>query len=240
MPEPIAICIEDLQAQGAQPRFIRCVAISGALPGLGIRRDGQIAWEDPELLAFELWVSQDERLILRRPVGAIPVRVHRAGRFVDAPFGKPVVLIDQDQVTFGTKHCRIHVHGLAQAVHAPSPIIEERSSRSGAKIAAALAMGAAALGCQKIDVLSHPPEPLPAKSASTLVVDSGDAVDAGAEDAPEGLQEASSDARGNGTTADEVSDASIGADAGIRKDGGVRAVPTIDVRNHPPKPVMRK
>ena len=49
-------------------------------------------------MTCELWVSADDRLILYRPEGADAVAVSRAGRSLDVPSGKPVVLIDQDQI----------------------------------------------------------------------------------------------------------------------------------------------
>ena len=227
MPEPLAICIEDLDAPAKGRRYIRCVALPGGTPGLAVTPEARILWKEEGDQAFQLWISADDRLILLRPEGAPPVRVERAGRGVDAPVGKPVVLIDQDLVTVGSKHLRIHVHGVAEVVHAPSAL---RSRLAGAaRLAAAAALGAAAIGC-KIDIRDHPPEP-----AYVPAPDSGDAggppdadaaeeaeAEAGIEDAPaEGLP-------------DSIADA---AEGGARKADASKT--PIEVRVHPPKPVTR-
>jgi len=36
--------------------------------------------------------------------------------------GKPVVLVDQDQIEIGLQRLRIHIHGEAAVVAAPSPL----------------------------------------------------------------------------------------------------------------------
>lgn len=166
MPTPIALCIEDLTSGNAGPAFMRCVAVAGRQPGLGLDAAGDIAWKDPARLACELWVSADDCLILYRPGGASPVAVHRAGRSLDVPFGKPVVVIDQDEVTVGGRRLRLHVHGVAPAVIAPSPLVQEPSLANRiARAAAVVAIGsAAATGC--IDVRDKPPEPGPGEQST--------------------------------------------------------------------------
>ena len=72
LPPAHAICLEDLQARSESERYLRCVALPGRQPGLGIRADGTVLWKADAALACELWVSADERLIAYRPMGAPP------------------------------------------------------------------------------------------------------------------------------------------------------------------------
>ena len=48
--------------------------------------------------------------------------MQRAGRRLQVPFGKPVVLLDQDQVEAAGRSLRVHVHGAARAIHSPEPL----------------------------------------------------------------------------------------------------------------------
>jgi len=173
MPEPIALCIEDLDAVDEDRRYLRCVALTGRQPGLRLDDRGGAHWCSPgEPAACELWVSADQRLILFRPEEDGPVvRVTRGGRGLEVPAGKPVVLIDQDGVEVGGRRLRIHVHGVAPAVSAPDYLVPERrgSGRLMRAAAAALALGAAvgAGGCKRVEVRDTPPsvEPVPEKVA---------------------------------------------------------------------------
>jgi len=111
----------------------------------------------------ELWVSADDRLILYRPEGADAVAVSRAGRSLDVPYEKPVVLIDQDQIAVGGRQLRVHVHGEAPAVSAPSALAPQQGALSGlaraAAVAATIGVAAVAGGCgKKIEVRDEPPK----------------------------------------------------------------------------------
>jgi hypothetical protein len=176
LPEPIALCLEDLDAPTDSPRYLQCVAIAGTEPGLTLSSEGAAHWKQPaqQDVACELWVSQDERLILFRPEGtsADPVVLWRGGRSLTIPEGKPVVLVDQDQLQVGPRRLRLHLHGEAPAVHPPTPFVpeQEEAPESGAGRAArvaatALAIGAAVGvgGCKKepekvIEVRDRPPK----------------------------------------------------------------------------------
>ncbi len=161
---PIAICLEDLDAGPDQPRYLQCVALGGDRPGLAFDPGGQGTWQrgqGDDLV--EICVSADQRLILYRQARSIAARVARAGRTLEVPVGKPVVLVDQDQLTLGTpssatRTMRLHLHGEAPAVTAPrwldpaeleaaepDPSEGQRPSRagrrSGVAAAAALALG---------------------------------------------------------------------------------------------------
>jgi hypothetical protein len=153
MPEPLAICIEDLDPRTPGDRYLRCVAIVGRRPGLRVDRTGRVLWESDEAVACELWVSADDRLILYRPEGAAAVVCRREGRSLAVPAAKPIVLLDQDRIDVGTRRLRVHVHGTAPAVVPPS-LLPVRSGTGAGRVAAAaaIALGAAvgAADCKKV------------------------------------------------------------------------------------------
>jgi len=172
VPRPIALCLEDLAAASAASRYLCCVALPGRQAGLRLGVDGAVRWLGDDPSALELWVSADEQLILYRPAGAAPVRVSRGGRALDAPVEKPVVLLHLDEVEAAGRQLRVHVHGDAPAIVAPSyfapeppdadsPAGESSGAGRAARIAAAaLAIGAAvgSGGCtRKVEVRNQPP-----------------------------------------------------------------------------------
>ena len=163
MPKPLAICIEELDSSEA--KYIRCVALPGRQPGLRLDKTAQVLWQSDDGVSCELWVSADERLILFRPEGADSVVLDRAGRTLDVPYGKPVVVIDQDQVSVGGRRVRIHFHGEAPSVTAPSPLPSRSQplGRLARTLAATAILGAtvAASGCaeQPLEVRITPPQP---------------------------------------------------------------------------------
>ena len=116
MPKPLAICLENLDPRKTGHRYTRCTALVGRQPGLRVDDGGRIQWEEEGHTAVEIWVSQDDRLILYRPSGGAPVVVRRGGRSLDVPVDKPVVVLDQDLFTVGDNEYRIHVQGVAPAV----------------------------------------------------------------------------------------------------------------------------
>lgn len=177
-PTPLAICIEDLDAPD-EHAYLQCVALVGRQPGLRLDAAGEVSWIEasvgPASLAAELWVSLDQQLILYRPATAAPVRVRRSGRSLDAPFEKPVVLLDGDELDVGQRSLRVHVHGETIHSHAPQIFVpepapappQEHVGTAVRATAAALALGAvvgAGAGCpKKVEVREHPPamEPVP-------------------------------------------------------------------------------
>jgi len=125
MPRSLSLCIECLWVvEGEDRPLMRCTAMPGGQPGLGLDADGNIRWLASAGLACELWVSADDRLIALRPVGAPALSVGRAGRWIDAPEGKPVVLLDQDQIRLGARVFRVHIHGETDSVQEPAPLWE--------------------------------------------------------------------------------------------------------------------
>jgi hypothetical protein len=155
MPEPKEICVEDLRSATPDARYLRCVALAGRDPGLRVDARGRVLWKSDETVACELWVSLDDRLVLYRPDGGAPVRLTRAGRSLDVPFDRPVILVDQDELHVGGRDLRVHVHGVASAVHAPEHV-SPGMLRAARALGAAAAVGAAAAACGPND---RPPQP---------------------------------------------------------------------------------
>jgi multiple sugar transport system substrate-binding protein len=183
MSKPLAICIEDLDAQSQSSRYIRCVALPGRQPGLRLDEAGRVLWQSDDDVSCELWVSADERLILYRPQAGTPATLHRAGRSLDVPCSKPVVVIDQDEIDVGSRRLRVHVHGAAPAVAAPSFLTATYTRRTalamgaGATAAAAISTIAATAGCTAtptIEVRDYPPLPTlpepPAPEPETVTI----------------------------------------------------------------------
>ena len=178
MPKPLSICIEDLGAANEEERYTRCVALPGGQPGLGLDPAGHVLWQTGCPVACELWISADDKLILRRPDGAPVVRVSRLGRSIEAPFGKPVVLLDQDEIDVSGRGFRVHVHGEAQAVHPPTPLRQKLKRAAG--IAAAVALSAAPVAASEpVEVRDHPPKPAPDYRAPPPVPPATEKPDAG-------------------------------------------------------------
>jgi len=143
MPMPVEICVEDLDRSTEDERYIRCVVLPGGEPGLALDREGDVRWMPEEPADYGLWVSEDDRLVLLRGEGAGPVTVSRAARSVEAPFGKPVVLLDQDLLLVNGRRLRIHIHGLAEQIHEPEPLGRGALARMARAAATAVALGAA-------------------------------------------------------------------------------------------------
>ncbi len=146
-PKPIALCLEHLADDPTQT-YLRCVALVGRQPGLRIDAQGQVLWRDDQNVACELCVSLDQHLILLRPAQGTAVQVSRAGRSLDVPAEKPVLLLDGDEISVGAQRFRVHVHGEAPTITAPSPLVWQPPSVSK-KVAAMVALGAAVAGCDE-------------------------------------------------------------------------------------------
>lgn len=147
-PRSLAICLENVEAQRHDRRYLRCVALPGGQPGVTLGEAGQLHWlSDVPAGACELWVAMDEALIARRPKDAITVRLLRAGRSLELPADKPVVLLQDDELVLAGLRLRVHVHGFVDAVSAPEwfvpPLSHGRRGARAVSTAAALAFGAA-------------------------------------------------------------------------------------------------
>jgi hypothetical protein len=162
MVKPMAICLEDLDAASEAVKYLRCVALPGRQPGLRLDETGSVLWQAGDVPACELWVSADDRLILYRQGGMAPVVLRRGGRSLALPHGKPVVVLDGDEIDIGSRHLRIHVHGEAAAIAAPSPLPARSplGSRLAQTVATAALLGAVAStgGCTEVEVRETVPE----------------------------------------------------------------------------------
>ena len=160
MPKPLAICIEDLDAQSKTGKYVRCVALPGRQPGLRLDGAGRVVWRSDDGASCELWVSADGRLALYRQEGMGRVTLHRAGRCLDVPNAKPVIIIDQDRIDVGSRHLRVHVHGEAPSVAAPSPLPSRPRpfGRLAQAVTTAAVIGAVvtAGGCTDVDIWATP------------------------------------------------------------------------------------
>ncbi|MFH2004978.1 MAG: hypothetical protein ABI333_00195 [bacterium] len=145
---PLEICLEELFHAEQDERYVRCVALPGGEPGLALDREGAVQWmvEQPE--HFGLWVTGDNQLALLRGAKAGPATVQRAGRAVEAPVGKPVILLDQDELIIDGRRLRLHVHGETDAVWEPERMSGSALGRivRAAAAAATLALGGGAAG----------------------------------------------------------------------------------------------
>lgn len=155
----MVVCVEDL----ASGSILRCVALEGRGPGLGISPTGEVVWKEPGPIAFLLCVASDGRLVLLRPQGAPGSSVHRAGRSVDAGEEAPVFLVSGDEVEVGGRRLRIHQHGTTKRVFSPTLL-------SRATIAA-MVLAAASPGCKLIEVRDQPPVAYDSDSGSYDVPD---------------------------------------------------------------------
>ncbi len=148
MPQSLHLCLEDCHAVHQSVRFLRCTALVGRQPGLAVDLAGQVIWQAAVPVYFELWVSGDDRLICFRPAGSSEgAIVHREGRSVRVPEGKPVVVLDGDEVEIPGRRFRLHLHGPAAAASAPTWFVPDTSGPGRlAKLAAGAAMTLSALG----------------------------------------------------------------------------------------------
>lgn len=142
---PLAICMECLDDHSAQRRYLQCVTVPGGGQHgekvLLIDDEGALRWEELSAgrSACELWSSSEQRVALLRRPGAVEVKVLRGDRSAQAPLGKPVLLLDQDELEIeGTKRLvryRLHIHGAAEEVYAPRWYEPEGISESEAEVA---------------------------------------------------------------------------------------------------------
>lgn len=186
MPISMEICLEELDRAEEDECIVRCVAMPGGEPGLSLDREGGVRWMSEEPGACGLWVSADDRLILRRTEGSVPVTVERGDRSLDAPVDRPVVLLHGDILRIEGRRLQVHFHGETEEIHEP-----ERLSRSSlgrmaqaAAAAAALALGAVSAWAAgtgevaprsqpvEVEVRSHPPKPAPRRRTVYCTIDS--------------------------------------------------------------------
>ncbi|MBW2529564.1 MAG: hypothetical protein JRI23_35630 [Deltaproteobacteria bacterium] len=226
MPDPISLCIENTENDDEETRFIRCVALEGGRAGLAVDPRGRPMWIETDGCACELWVSSDEQLILLRPAGAPPSRVHRAGRSLDVPADKPVVMLDQDEIEVSGVMLRLHVHGFTTEIHAPEPFIPPRAAV--AAVAAAMVLGAAT-GCDRPETTGGDGDTGTATAAVTTAAETS-ATTTTSETATETAESTS-------TAAPSATASATGAAAtGTATTKTMTTKPPIEVRPRPPAP----
>ena len=143
-PKPIELCLERVQS-GDGDRYVRCTAQVGRELGLALAIDGRILWCEQSGVGCEIWVSADQRLMAFCPAGAPPTVLHRAGRTLELPPERPVVLRHRDELELAGTRFRVHVHGVTERVHAPA--IVRTLVRAAATATLALSVGGA-VGCE--------------------------------------------------------------------------------------------
>jgi hypothetical protein len=143
MPTLLEICLEETRLGPDDERYIRCVALPGGEPGLALDREGAVRWMPDHPAEYGLWVSADDQLILLRDPQAGPITIRRAGRSLEAPAEKPVVLRDQDLLLVSGRELRVHVHGATEEIHPPERLSRRSLAQVARATAAALALGAA-------------------------------------------------------------------------------------------------
>jgi hypothetical protein len=126
---PIELCLESLDPADDDHPYVRCVALAGGQPGLGVTAEGQIVWRDNDAAALLIWVSADNRLIAWRSSKVHKVWLSRAERALELPASKPVVALNGDTVEIDGRAFRIHVHGTARTVESPTRMSLRRAQR---------------------------------------------------------------------------------------------------------------
>jgi hypothetical protein len=142
-PRPIELCLERVRSSSAD-RYVRCTAQVGRAMGLALGVDGRILWREQSGVGCEIWVSADQRLMAWCPPGTPPTTLYRAGRVLQLPRERPVVLRHHDELELAATRFRVHVHGVTNLVHAPA--IVRTLARAAAAATLALAVGGSA-GC---------------------------------------------------------------------------------------------
>lgn len=179
IPEPIELCLEELEERSGDEPYLRCVAVAGGHPGLCFSPQGEVWWQLNQDALAELWVSMDGQLIFYRTGGLGVVSLTRASRHLELPVGKPVVVLHGDEVRVEGRSYRVHVHGRATQVAPPERLTLRRAHQ--AVVGAALAASALAAGCEgdppgaNIHVLVAPPSaaPTPAPTPTQNVTPTG-------------------------------------------------------------------
>jgi predicted component of type VI protein secretion system len=90
---------------------------------------GASVWRDPQTVAFEVRLDDDEQVAtLHRPAGGDELVLHRAGRSSVIQPGAAVRLVDGDEVAYGSQRLRIHLHEAGRPADEPPLEIEVRES----------------------------------------------------------------------------------------------------------------
>lgn len=228
MAQPTVVCLERRRPETGEP-FVRCVALPGRAPGLGLAHDGSIVWMASEGVACSLGMSGDGQLILLRNAHAPAIRVLRSGRSLDVQADKLVVLLHGDEVELAGLRWRVHVHGPAREVAPPRAL-----TVAAWAAAVALAVTSSTSGCTPS---RSSPATLSDASAETSPEASA-AVGSGAADAASDSGDGPDAPRDADGVVDAGADAEAGFDAAVRKPRPASPKPArkepIEVRDFPP------
>jgi hypothetical protein len=180
---PIELCLERIQPSSPE-RYVRCTAQVGRELGLALGIDGRILWCEQSGVGCEICVSADQRLMAYCPSGTPATVLYRAGRVLELPKQRPVVLRHHDELELAGARFRVHVHGVTDRVHAPAVV--RTLVRAAAAASLALVVGGAA-GCGESGSVRDAAQPdagqTDASDAQTIIMvpydplpqDSGDA-----------------------------------------------------------------
>jgi hypothetical protein len=146
-PEPIELCLEELDDASDADPYLRCVAVAGGSPGLCFSPAGEVLWRLNETALAEIWVSLDGRLMFFRKSPQGQVSLTRVERHLELPLGKPVIVLGGDEISVAAKRFRVHVHGTTVEVRPPERL-KLRRARNLA-VAAAMALGALTADCKQ-------------------------------------------------------------------------------------------
>lgn len=231
LPTPIEICLEELDDMSSATPYVRCVAIAGGQPGLCFSAEGELWWRLNDNATAELWVSRDGQLIFYRSQTKRGVSLTRVERHLELPLGKPVVVLDGDEIRVGSRHYRIHVHGATHNVTAPERLVLARVRQLA--VGAVIAAGTLTASCRSSDSTGTDARTSTATAATTASVPVGARTNAG--EPPPSITDA-----GSIETTQAGSLASTPPDAEIPSAAPPNTVksrtPPITVRPHPPRP----
>jgi hypothetical protein len=224
--EPIELCLESVDRLEDDQPYVRCVAISGAEPGLGLSAEGEITWCQTEAASATFWVSADNQLIVTRNRESDEVRLIRAERFLDLPLEKPVVVLNEDLVVINGHGFRVHVHGVAASVEPPTRLALRRvqSMIAGAAVAA-LSIAGCHTGTANTGLASSS-----ASTTISTVASTGGTAASSALVATGGVAEAIGETNAQGGTT-----AQLGSTGRLLS---TRVVKPIEIRHAPPKPAL--
>jgi hypothetical protein len=235
-PQPIELCLEELGPPEVATPFVRCVALPSRGPGLALGHDGAVRWQSAEPLACQFAVTEEGELVMWRPADAPDVLVVRAGRSLRAPLGKPVLLLDEDELELAGRRVRVHVHGITSSVHAPVRL-GLRQQVAAVALSGAVGLGAMALGCRSQDAPPGPQPIVTSAASDTNGSDRPSALDARSDaEAPAPLPSATAAATASAASSGSAqTDAGVAPSASAPSSGAPGKKPPVKVRKFTPE-----
>ncbi|MBU1219035.1 hypothetical protein KKF34_06170 [Myxococcota bacterium] len=217
MHDPVAVCLERVNPKPGENRFVQCTVITGAETGLGLDEHGNATWRDMASTVAEFFISADDRVMfLKTEKCTGEAIVSREGRSLAAPVNKPVVIIHGDTIKIADRILKIHLHGQTEYIHAPQDLIPEVDAKPQTKVLKAASLAAAI--------------------AATAVISTGCAPEKKGTDAAKSTDNAPM--LPSGMAGNMTSDATDLKTMQPDMTETMAPPPMIEVRHHPPKPVM--